>query len=99
MVRFVGVPHAADQVRARWPEVVVTDVRANPVGQIADAADVLKAGRVQAWAFGSGLGTGNGSPYVVETLLEHRPAGAGRRRCHHRRRGPPRLAVAGQPAP
>ncbi|MDX6242972.1 MAG: ADP-dependent NAD(P)H-hydrate dehydratase / NAD(P)H-hydrate epimerase [Frankiales bacterium] len=70
MVRYVGVPHAADQVRMRWPEVVVTDVRANPVGQIADAADVLKAGRVQAWAFGSGLGTGNGSPYVVRSLLE-----------------------------
>jgi hydroxyethylthiazole kinase-like uncharacterized protein yjeF len=70
MVRYVGVQHAADQVRMRWPEVVVTDVRANPVGQIADAADVLKAGRVQAWAFGSGLGTGNGSPYVVRSLLE-----------------------------
>jgi len=69
MVRYVGVQHAADQVRARWPEVVVSDVRANPVGQIADAADVLKAGRVQAWAFGSGLGTGNGTPYVVRTLL------------------------------
>ncbi len=69
MVRFVGVPHAANQVRARWPEVVVSDVRPNPVGQIADAADILKAGRVQAWAVGSGLGTGNGSPYVVETIL------------------------------
>lgn len=69
MVRFVGVPHAADQVRARWPEVVVTNLRPSPVGQIADAAEISKAGRVQAWVVGSGLGTGHGTPYVVETLL------------------------------
>ena len=67
MVRFVGVPHAADQVRARWPEVVVTDLAPNAQGQIADAAGIVKAGRVQAWAFGSGLGAG--SDEVVETLL------------------------------
>jgi hydroxyethylthiazole kinase-like uncharacterized protein yjeF len=67
MVRFVGVPHAADQVRARWPEVVVTDLAPNADGQIADVAGILKTGRVQAWAFGSGLGTG--SVEVVETLL------------------------------
>ena len=67
MVRFVGVPHAADQVRTRWPEVVVTDLAPNDEGQISDVAGILKAGRVQAWAFGSGLGAGSAA--VVETLL------------------------------
>ena len=67
MVRFVGVPHAADQVRARWPEAVVMPVAAGEDGQIAEPASILDAGRVQAWAFGSGLGTG--AVGVVETLL------------------------------
>jgi len=69
MVRYVGVPHAADRVRARWPEVVVTDLKPNPVGGIDQPSDIVKAGRVQAWAFGSGIGTGYGSPAVVQTLL------------------------------
>jgi hydroxyethylthiazole kinase-like uncharacterized protein yjeF len=42
MVRYAGA--AADWVRAAHPEVVVTD-------------SVAEAGRVQAWAVGSGLGT------------------------------------------
>ncbi len=42
MVRYAGA--AADAVRARWPEAVVT-------GRLADA------GRVQAWVVGPGLGT------------------------------------------
>jgi hydroxyethylthiazole kinase-like uncharacterized protein yjeF len=42
MVRYAG--HAADRVRAAYPEVIVTD-------------SVAEAGRVQAWAVGSGLGT------------------------------------------
>ncbi|BEP12445.1 bifunctional ADP-dependent NAD(P)H-hydrate dehydratase/NAD(P)H-hydrate epimerase [Acidothermaceae bacterium B102] len=67
MVRFVGVPHASDQVRARWPEVVVTEVVAGDDGQIADPARIVDAGRVQAWAFGSGHG--RGSIGVAETLL------------------------------
>ena len=44
MVRFVGAPHAAEQVRSRWPEVVVTE------------GPVLDAGRVHAWVVGPGLG-------------------------------------------
>ncbi|MBC7678515.1 MAG: NAD(P)H-hydrate dehydratase, partial [Pseudorhodobacter sp.] len=44
MVRFAGAPHAAEQVRARWPEVVVTE------------SSPLDAGRVQAWVVGPGLG-------------------------------------------
>ncbi len=42
MVRYAG--SAADAVRARWPETVVTD-------------DLSDAGRVQAWVVGPGLGT------------------------------------------
>jgi hydroxyethylthiazole kinase-like uncharacterized protein yjeF len=48
MVRFAGAPHAAEQVRARWPEALVTE---------AHGADVVEAGRVQAWVLGPGLGT------------------------------------------
>ena len=48
MVRFVGTSHAADQVRLRWPEAVVTD---------ACGSSVVDVGRVQAWVVGPGLGT------------------------------------------
>jgi hydroxyethylthiazole kinase-like uncharacterized protein yjeF len=48
MVRFAGAPHAAEQVRSRWPEAVVTE---------ASGAQVVDAGRVQAWVVGPGLGT------------------------------------------
>jgi hydroxyethylthiazole kinase-like uncharacterized protein yjeF len=44
LVRYAGP--VADQVRARWPELVAT-------GSVADA------GRVQAWVVGPGLGTGS----------------------------------------
>ncbi len=63
MVRFAGAAHPAELVRHRWPEVVVTAV---PPG---DAQAVLAAGRVQAWAVGSGLGTGEDAGQVVEALL------------------------------
>ncbi|MGI8868597.1 MAG: NAD(P)H-hydrate dehydratase [Mycobacteriales bacterium] len=43
MVRYAG--RAGDAVRARWPEVVVTDGRPGD------------AGRVQAWVVGPGIGT------------------------------------------
>jgi hydroxyethylthiazole kinase-like uncharacterized protein yjeF len=56
-------------VRARWPEVVVTDVPADDDGSVNDPHAVLGAGRVQAWAVGSGLGTGDGAASVVEALL------------------------------
>ena len=58
MVRFAGAQHAAEQVRSRWPEVVVTE---------ASGADVLKAGRVQAWVVGPGLGTS--AEETVECIL------------------------------
>jgi ADP-dependent NAD(P)H-hydrate dehydratase / NAD(P)H-hydrate epimerase len=58
MVRFVSVPHPAELVRTRWPETVVTELRADGTG-------VLDAGRVQAWVVGPGLGT----DAVAETLV------------------------------
>jgi hydroxyethylthiazole kinase-like uncharacterized protein yjeF len=69
MVRYVGVPHPAEQVRLRWPEAVVTEVAADDAGLVADPQQVLDAGRVQSWAVGSGLGTGDASVRLVETLL------------------------------
>ena len=47
MVRFAGAPQVAAQVRARWPEAVVTE---------AHGAGVAEVGRVQAWVVGPGLG-------------------------------------------
>lgn len=60
MVRFAGVTHAAEQVRGRWSEVVVTE---------ADGADVVGAGRVQAWVVGPGLGLDDRATAVVEAVL------------------------------
>ena len=54
LVRYAG--HAADEVRARWPEAVAT-------GSVSDA------GRVQAWVVGPGLGTGSAGRQVLEFTL------------------------------
>jgi len=54
MVRYAG--RAAEAVRSRWPEAVVTD-------------DPATAGRVQAWAVGSGLGTDDAAADAVRRLL------------------------------
>ena len=60
MVRFAGAPHPAEQVRLRWPEVVVTAV---------EGADVVTVGRVQAWVVGPGLGTDGTAAAAVEAVL------------------------------
>ena len=60
MVRFAGAPHAAEQIRSRWPEVVVTEQ---------EGADVVDAGRVQAWVVGPGLGTDERAAATVEAVL------------------------------
>ncbi len=60
MVRFTGAPHAAEQVRARWPETVVTEH---------EGKDVRDAGRVQAWVVGPGLGTDERATATVEAVL------------------------------
>jgi hydroxyethylthiazole kinase-like uncharacterized protein yjeF len=63
MVRFVGVEHAAEQVRSRWPETVVATVKPG------DGEAVLAAGRVQAWVVGPGIGTDDDAASVVEAVL------------------------------
>lgn len=60
MVRYTGAPHAAEQVRSRWPEAVVTEL----VG-----AAVVDAGRVQAWVVGPGLGTDATAAAALEAVL------------------------------
>lgn len=60
MVRFAGAPHAAEQVRSRWPEVVVTEHEGDAV---------VDAGRVQAWVVGPGLGTDDRAVATVEAVL------------------------------
>lgn len=64
MVRYAGPAAAADQVRARWPEAVVTTV------QPGDGRAVVDAGRVQAWVVGPGLGTDADAAAVVEAVLD-----------------------------
>jgi hydroxyethylthiazole kinase-like uncharacterized protein yjeF len=63
MVRFASVAHAAELVRARWPEAVVT--------VLPDSADVdvLAAGRVQAWVIGPGIGTDAFAEKLVSQVL------------------------------
>ena len=61
LVRFAGAPLPAALVRARWPEVVVTEV--------AGGDEVLRAGRVQAWVLGPGLGTGDEAAAMVRAVL------------------------------
>jgi hydroxyethylthiazole kinase-like uncharacterized protein yjeF len=63
MVRFVGVSGAADRVRTRWPEAVVTQIAPG------DAEGMLAAGQVQAWAIGSGLGTDDAAARLVTAAL------------------------------
>ncbi len=63
MVRFVSVEHPAELVRARWPEAVVTVLTDRP------DADVLAAGRVQAWVVGPGIGTDAFAEKLVAQVL------------------------------
>lgn len=64
MVRYVGPTRAAEQVRAHWPEAVVTVIEPG------DAAALLAAGRVQAWVVGPGIGTDDRSERIVGALLD-----------------------------
>jgi ADP-dependent NAD(P)H-hydrate dehydratase / NAD(P)H-hydrate epimerase len=63
MVRFAGTAQPAEQVRGRWPEAIVTTVEPG------DGDAVVGAGRVQAWAIGSGLGTDDEAGAVVRAVL------------------------------
>ena len=55
MVRYAG--SAAEQVRARWPEAVVTEGRPG------------EAGRVQAWVVGPGIGTDEAAAALLRDVL------------------------------
>ncbi|MFI6505225.1 NAD(P)H-hydrate dehydratase [Nonomuraea typhae] len=50
MVRYVGTAEPVAQVRAHWPEAVITQL---------DRPSLDGVGRVQAWVLGPGLGTGD----------------------------------------
>jgi ADP-dependent NAD(P)H-hydrate dehydratase / NAD(P)H-hydrate epimerase len=63
MVRFVGAAHPAELVRRRWPEAVVV------VAEPGETEALERAGRVQAWAVGSGLGTDEAAAAVVRAVL------------------------------
>jgi ADP-dependent NAD(P)H-hydrate dehydratase / NAD(P)H-hydrate epimerase len=64
MVRLVSAPHAAEIVRQRWPEAVLTEA-----GNEA-ATDLLEsAGRVQAWVAGPGMGTGAAETQRLAAVL------------------------------
>jgi len=69
MVRFASVPSAAELVRQRWPECVVTVVPAGAGGSVADPVAVLGAGRVQAWVMGPGVGTDQDAAAVLQAVL------------------------------
>jgi hydroxyethylthiazole kinase-like uncharacterized protein yjeF len=55
MVRYAGT--AADHVRSRWPEAVVTEGRPS------------EAGRVQAWVVGPGIGTDDAAADLLRDVL------------------------------
>ena len=63
MVRYVGAAHPAEMVRRRWPEAVVA------VAEAGDATALERAGRVQAWVVGSGLGTDDDATAMVRAVL------------------------------
>lgn len=63
MVRFASAEPAVEQVRAAWPEAVTTVVRPG------SGEDVLGAGRVQAWAIGPGIGTGDDAASLLAAVL------------------------------
>ncbi|MBC7375622.1 MAG: bifunctional ADP-dependent NAD(P)H-hydrate dehydratase/NAD(P)H-hydrate epimerase, partial [Frankiales bacterium] len=56
MVRFAGARLAGEQVRSRWPEVVVSE-------------SIEATGRVQAWVVGPGLGTDDEAAEIVRQVL------------------------------
>ncbi|MGW4421639.1 NAD(P)H-hydrate dehydratase [Streptosporangium sp. NPDC004631] len=61
MVRYAGVAEPVAQVRARWPEAVITELEP---GEGVDRVD-----RVQAWVLGPGLGTGPEALALARSVL------------------------------
>jgi ADP-dependent NAD(P)H-hydrate dehydratase / NAD(P)H-hydrate epimerase len=65
MVRVVSAAHAAEVVRQHWPEAVITSYDPGR-----SAAAIETAGRVQAWAVGPGLGTGQEAHALLAAALD-----------------------------
>jgi len=70
MVRLVTAARAAEVVRQRWPEAVITMTEhAADAPGAPRAAAVTAAGRVQAWVAGPGLGTGGEAEDLLAAVL------------------------------
>ncbi|MEU8246983.1 NAD(P)H-hydrate dehydratase [Nonomuraea sp. NPDC048916] len=61
MVRYAGSGAPVAQVRARWPEAVITEL---------DRPSIREVGRVQAWVLGPGLGTGDWAHELARSVLD-----------------------------
>ncbi|GAA2366731.1 bifunctional ADP-dependent NAD(P)H-hydrate dehydratase/NAD(P)H-hydrate epimerase [Nonomuraea africana] len=60
MVRYVGTAPPVRQVRARWPEAVITEL---------ERPSIEGVGRVQAWVVGPGLGTDDWAHELLARVL------------------------------
>ncbi|MEU4542478.1 NAD(P)H-hydrate dehydratase [Nonomuraea dietziae] len=60
MVRYVGTAQPVHQVRASWPEAVITQL---------ETPSLESVGRVQAWVVGPGLGTDDWAHELVARVL------------------------------
>jgi hydroxyethylthiazole kinase-like uncharacterized protein yjeF len=65
MVRLVSSEVPVMLVRERWPEAVITTIQAGQEG----TAAIEKAGQVQAWTAGPGMGTGEASAELLAAVL------------------------------
>ena len=65
MVRFVSADIAVGVVRQHWPEAVLTSFAAGRAGEAVKAA-----GRVQAWAAGSGIGSAPDARDIIAAVLD-----------------------------
>ncbi|MGN9836529.1 NAD(P)H-hydrate dehydratase [Nonomuraea sp. H19] len=61
MVRYAGAAEPVAQVRAHWPEAVITEL---------DRPSIEDVGRVQAWVLGPGLGTDDWAHELAARVLE-----------------------------
>nr|BFE86227.1 bifunctional ADP-dependent NAD(P)H-hydrate dehydratase/NAD(P)H-hydrate epimerase [Planobispora longispora] len=70
MVRYAGAAEPVAQVRARWPEAVITELASANGDDAADPGEEIEdVGRVQAWVLGPGLGTGPEAHAVARAVL------------------------------
>lgn len=69
MVRLVSARPAADIVRSHWPEAVITVLDPGDPAGVSGSTAIEAAGRVQAWAAGPGLGTGDDAAELLGQVL------------------------------